>query len=1311
MIEAVLALAILFTFLLNIQQSMIPSTQQPSNDNRLFSITDSTLSALYNNNNIRYSAANDSLDTSDITDFISQDVGYSFGLFGKKTEATPDDDTVLLYHFNEGTGTKVGDDSAQENNGAITGATFTTGKYNKALFFNGVDDYVTVSGDLDFPSSSFSICAWVKSIDNSGERAIVSRGYKTYELKQRSGYWKFRSTLVNTASNAIVGGPVETGVWTHLCAVYDKDNSMVYLYENGVEVNSSSSASYTSESGNTAVGARKAGSYQGMYFNGTIDEVLIYKRALTSSEVKEIYSPSEHVQTDSLVVGETPKNKAMATYHFNKKDGLLVHDSGYGHNNGLMMNGPQYVSGKFGNALSFDGVDDYVNCSDIMAGFENFSISAWIKTNQSEISSHRYNDPAIIGTKQGYGDSNDFVLTNYNGNLAWFDELGTGEHSYDTGTFIADGTWHHVAVTRSGSSLEFYVDGTNVGSDTTGTDLVRDDDIEIGRALWSGSLYLNGSIDEVNIYKRALSASEIRQNYNKGMLSNISTTTPSITSSRVIAGWRDELGGRYRNTFYGDAPTVEPITPTEHNILVAHFDETGGNNALDSSRNNHNGIITSATRTSGRFGPALKFDGVDDLVSFGDFGSQDSVTISMYAKFDKWTNDTSAARALFDTREDVSGTNSKDGVRIENYDNTLKIWIGDTSNNAGTDTTLTSSDVVGKWNNFLITYTRSTKAYAFYFNGELKASGTSTYQPSTSWFSNFVVGVGYERDNSIIRYFNGSIDDVAIWNRTLSAQEIKLIAQDPDVSFVDNKDYNRVIAGKPIQSDDYTQLLYNFDDHNSTTVFDSSSNSLDGTLENGASIENISRFGKGISLDGSDDYVQSGSLGFGDDDVLSVSAWIKVNSIGNQEFIIDESNSTTYGGGLSMRVKTDGTVRFWNQDANYAVDSNTVLQTGKWYHVVGVYNGTDNLIYIDGKLDNTASVGSQSTRTTRDAQVGHSELLGGYFNGSIDDIAVFSRVLSSSEISNLNIRQGTVTSKQIDHPLDNFSSLKLTKTRANQEYDYYALRYYFDDGSGSTVTDYGNNNLNGTLENGALWKTDGRFGNAIYFDGSDDYVSVTDSDALNITNAITLGAWINSDAIADHSVVRRIISKDGSYALQYDSSTAAYQATLVFYNGSTWIGCGDTYTLPDHEWIYLVGVFNGTHIIDYANGKEIKNCDVGTQTIAKSTNTPAIGGEPAHTQWFNGTIDNVIILNKSISADEVNKLYSNVVVNVIDANNGSDVLISNAQDNEDLSSLTDDIKLVGYVNEEEGIDYWAVDPDYHNYVYAPKKIVARMWNR
>jgi hypothetical protein len=206
-------------------------------------------------------------------------------------------------------------------------------------------------------------------------------------------------------------------------------------------------------------------------------------------------------------------------------------------------------------ALSFNGIDSYVSLPSLLTGFTTFTFEAWIKTTQNTSAANRWNDPAIFGTVQSAGDSQDFFISNYNGKLAWYDELGGG--FYDTGALIADGTWKHIAVVRNGGTVTFYVNGNQVGSRTISATETTSKQLEIGRAYYSGSMYFNGLIDEVRLWNTARTLSEIQSHMNKSL---------SGTELGLIGYWK--------------------------------FDEGSGTTAIDKTANANNGTINGATWTT-----------------------------------------------------------------------------------------------------------------------------------------------------------------------------------------------------------------------------------------------------------------------------------------------------------------------------------------------------------------------------------------------------------------------------------------------------------------------------------------------------------------------------------------------------------------------------------------------------------------------------------------------------------------------------------------------------------------------------------------
>ena len=174
--------------------------------------------------------------------------------------------------------------------------------------------------------------------------------------------------------------------------------------------------------------------------------------------------------------------------------------------------------------ITFDGITNYIDCGDIVSGRQTFSAESWVKTEDVRVGANgSYKNPSIFGTQHGSGTSGDFALCVKSGNLGYYAELGVTAYK-DSGVFIADNIWHHLAVTKNLEGvIKLYVDGVEIYATAGNTATLRTTDLqqyhwEVGRAYWRGEdstmLRFNGDIATHRFYDRALSASEILANYN-----------------------------------------------------------------------------------------------------------------------------------------------------------------------------------------------------------------------------------------------------------------------------------------------------------------------------------------------------------------------------------------------------------------------------------------------------------------------------------------------------------------------------------------------------------------------------------------------------------------------------------------------------------------------------------------------------------------------------------------------------------------------------------------------------------------------------
>ena len=186
---------------------------------------------------------------------------------------------------------------------------------------------------------------------------------------------------------------------------------------------------------------------------------------------------------------------------------------------GQLTGNPQWVAGKFGGALEFDG-DDRVDCGDIdgVDGFTSLTALAWCRWDGGD---GGLTAPARVVSKQdpNKGDKGPFSLgSGWNAHkLTFWINFGdwAGVHS---ATHIDDGEWHHVAGSYDGNSLKVYVNGikeaeNNIGKVTGGStpEHVAIGSDGFGREFWKGV------IDEVALFNIALSEDDIGAIMNKGL--------------------------------------------------------------------------------------------------------------------------------------------------------------------------------------------------------------------------------------------------------------------------------------------------------------------------------------------------------------------------------------------------------------------------------------------------------------------------------------------------------------------------------------------------------------------------------------------------------------------------------------------------------------------------------------------------------------------------------------------------------------------------------------------------------------------------
>ena len=209
----------------------------------------------------------------------------------------------LLSHwkFDESTGT-IAADSAGTNNGTLIGFDFTTnsgwvsGIISNALSFDGANDFVSLDGNQINLTNNFSVSAWLYPRNASGAGAFIS----VRSLYVASGLRFFiynNSLLVQGQTTAgwqasiFDTGAIQNGNWYHLAVV--DDHSTILVYVNGVYLGSADWGGDLIMNTNTFSRIGSDGTQGADYFNGVIDEMMVFQRTLTVSQVQQLYQSGD----------------------------------------------------------------------------------------------------------------------------------------------------------------------------------------------------------------------------------------------------------------------------------------------------------------------------------------------------------------------------------------------------------------------------------------------------------------------------------------------------------------------------------------------------------------------------------------------------------------------------------------------------------------------------------------------------------------------------------------------------------------------------------------------------------------------------------------------------------------------------------------------------------------------------------------------------------------------------------------------------------------------------------------------------------
>ena len=385
------------------------------------------------------------------------------------------------------------------------GPAWTTGHpgTDGGLSFDGVDDQVSLGDVLDMGVQDWTVAAWVK-VDPSATsyRTLIAKdeGWIGWDLHtDATGHLAARLSAGAMANvTATSPDPLPTGVWVHVAAVYDRSANLT-LYVNGTPGGAASIAGADgvniSNDLTLYMGRREQGE---SFFKGVLDDVRVYRRALSDAEVLEVSCG--------------PTCQPIGYWRLNETSGPVAADSSGRGYSGQLAGGPTWTTGHPGTdgGLSFDGIDDQVSFGDVLdMGVQDWTVAAWVKVDPSA-TSYR----TLIAKDEGWIGWD--LHTDATGHLAA--RLSAGAMANVTVTSpdpLPTGVWVHVAAVYDRSAnLTLYVNGTPGGAasiaGTDGVSISNDLTLYMGRRE-QGESFFKGALDDVRVYNRALSGPDVGQ--------------------------------------------------------------------------------------------------------------------------------------------------------------------------------------------------------------------------------------------------------------------------------------------------------------------------------------------------------------------------------------------------------------------------------------------------------------------------------------------------------------------------------------------------------------------------------------------------------------------------------------------------------------------------------------------------------------------------------------------------------------------------------------------------------------------------------
>jgi PKD repeat protein len=637
-----------------------------------------------------------------------------------------------------------------------------------------------------------------------------------------------------------------------------------------------------------------------------------------SNEVSATMPPTTSGETAGGTTLETTTG-LVAAYGFDESNGTTVTDASGQGNHGTISGASRITTGRFGNALSFNGTSDWVtvNSSPSFDMTSSMTIEAWVYPTSTAAASQTLVTKEVSGNVAYYlaasSSSSTPQFSVITGGGAWWNLYGTSA--------LAANTWVHLAATYDGTTQRLYINGTEVARRAQSGDMmVGSGALRIGgNSLWGE--YFKGYIDEVRIYNRALTQAQIAADSQVAVSGSTSGSTQPVS---LTADFTPSVTS-------GTAPLAVSFTPTTTGTFTSWAWDYG-----DGSSPNTGTTTTSTAPT------AMK-----------SYGTPGTYTVSLTV-----------------TGPNGSATKTKTDL-----------------------ITVTAAPPVA---NFTASATSGTGSLTVNF------SDTSTGSISSrSW--NFGDGTSSTAQNPAHTYAAPGTYTVSLTVTGPGGSDTETKGNYINVASTSTGGTSGGSTGGTTTNSTGLVAAYGFEEASGTTVADKSPQGNNGVIS-GASRTSSGRFGKALSFNGAGNWVtinDSPSLDL--TNRVTVEAWVypTTNMAGSYWRTVVAKE---HPGGASYYLAANSDLdkpQFGIGTENwgwYKLYGGPLLAANTWTHLAATYDGTIQRLYVNGtQVASRAQTGNMMV-SSGPLRIGGTEIWSEFFQGRIDEVRVYNRALSASEI-------------------------------------------------------------------------------------------------------------------------------------------------------------------------------------------------------------------------------------------------------------------------------------------------------------------------